>query len=56
MLEITWGGNEPLDLGDGTTRTWLEDGEKVTVTASAPGASGGRISLGEVTGRVLPAR
>ena len=56
LLELTWGGTEPLDLGNGTTRTWLEDGDEVTITASAPGADGGRISLGEVTGRVLPAR
>jgi fumarylacetoacetase len=56
LLELTWGGTEPLTLPDGTTRTWLEDGDEVTITASAPGPGGGRISFGEVTGRVLPAR
>jgi fumarylacetoacetase len=43
-------------LADGSTRTFLEDGDVVTITATAPGADGGRICLGEVTGRVVPAR
>ena len=51
FLELSWGGREPF--GDG--RTFLEDGDVVTLRASAPGALGGRIALGEVTGRVLPA-
>jgi fumarylacetoacetase len=56
FIELSWGGKEPLTLADGTTRTFLEDGDVVTITATAPGASGGRISVGEVTGRVEPAR
>ena len=36
-------------------RTFLEDGDEVTLRATAPGTAGGRITLGEVTGRVLPA-
>jgi fumarylacetoacetase len=52
LLELSWGGREPF--GDG--RTFLEDGDSVTLRATAPGAAGGRIALGEVTGRVLPAR
>jgi fumarylacetoacetase len=56
FLELSWGGEEPLALADGTTRTFLEDGDVVTITATAPGTAGGRISLGEVTGRVEPAR
>ncbi|MBM7804458.1 fumarylacetoacetase [Geodermatophilus bullaregiensis] len=55
FIELSWGGTEPLTLPDGTTRTFLEDGDVVTLTASAPGTAGGRISLGEVTGRVEPA-
>ena len=51
----TWGGTEPLTLADGSTRTFLADGDTATLTATAPGASGGRIALGEVTGRVEPA-
>jgi fumarylacetoacetase len=55
LLELTWGGREELDLGDGSTRTWLEDGDTVTIRGSAPAAGGGRLPLAEVTGRVLPA-
>jgi fumarylacetoacetase len=53
LLELSWGGAEPLTLADGTTRTFLEDGDVVTISATAPGADGGRIALGEVTGTVL---
>ncbi|WP_127504012.1 fumarylacetoacetase [Actinoplanes solisilvae] len=55
FIELSWGGAEPLTLADGTTRTFLEDGDVVTITATAPGAGGTRISLGEVTGTVQPA-
>ena len=53
LIEISWGGTEPLALADGTTRTFLEDGDEVTVRGTAPGTDGSRISLGEVTGRVV---
>ena len=51
FLELSWGGKEPFADG----RTFLEDGDVVTLRATAPGALDGRIALGEVTGRVLPA-
>ena len=51
FLELSWGGTEPF----GNDRTFLEDGDTVTLRATAPGASGGRIGFGEVTGRILPA-
>jgi fumarylacetoacetase len=54
FIELSWGGKEPLRLPDGTTRTFLEDGDVVTITATAPGAGSTRISLGEVTGRIEP--
>jgi fumarylacetoacetase len=56
LIELAEGGAEPLVLADGTTRTFLEDGDVVTITATAPGADGGCISFGEVTGRVTPTR
>lgn len=56
FLELTWGGAEPVTLADGTTRTFLADGDTVSITATAPGADGTRIGFGEVTGTVLPAR
>ena len=55
LLELTWNGAEPLTLPDGGTRTFLEDRDVVTITATAPGTAGGRIGLGEVTGTVHPA-
>ena len=55
LLELSWNGAEPLTLADGSTRTFLEDGDEVTIAGTAPGAAGGRICLGEVTGRVRPA-
>ncbi|MCW2533284.1 MAG: fahA [Blastococcus sp.] len=56
LIELSWGGQEPLALPDGSTRTFLEDGDVVTLTAAAPGPDGTRIGFGEVTGRVEPAR
>ncbi|MDQ6687808.1 MAG: fumarylacetoacetase [Actinomycetota bacterium] len=50
FLELSWGGTEPF--GDG--HTFLRDGDVVTLRATAPGAYGGRIALGEVTGTVVP--
>lgn len=55
FIELSWGGTEPLALADGSTRTFLEDGDTVTLTATAPGPGGGRIAFGEVTGRIEPA-
>jgi fumarylacetoacetase len=52
FLELCWGGQEPLADG----RTFLRDGDTVTLRASAPGTLGGRIALGEVTGTVVPGR
>ncbi|MEV1144425.1 fumarylacetoacetase [Micromonospora sp. NPDC049799] len=56
FLELSWGGTEPVKLSDGATRTFLSDGDTVTITATAPGPDGTTIALGEVTGTILPAR
>jgi fumarylacetoacetase len=55
LLELTRNGAAPLSLADGSSRAFLEDGDEVTIAGTAPGAAGGRICLGEVTGRVRPA-
>jgi fumarylacetoacetase len=55
FLELSWGGREPFTAG-GRERTFLEDGDEVVLRYTAPGTSGGRIALGEVAGRVVPAR
>ncbi len=56
FLELTWGGRDPVSLADGSTRTFLEDGDEVVLTATAPGRLGARITLGEVRGRIEPVR
>jgi fumarylacetoacetase len=53
LLELTRGGQDPLRLPDGSTRTYLQDGDTVDITATAPGPSGARIGLGTVSGTVL---
>jgi fumarylacetoacetase len=52
LLELSWGGTEPFAGG----HTFLEDGDEVVLRYSAPGTGGGRITLGEVAGRIEPAR
>lgn len=54
LLEITWGGQEPLVLEDGTQRKFLEDGDSVSLAGWAQGA-GYRIGFGTCTGTILPA-
>src|SRR3712207_7133087 len=36
FIELSWGGKEPLTLSDGSTLTFLEDGDVVVLTATAP--------------------
>ncbi|WP_018654401.1 fumarylacetoacetase [Actinomadura flavalba] len=55
FLELTWGGEEPIVVA-GEERTFLRDGDEVVLTATAPGPDGTRVGLGEVRGRVRPAR
>jgi fumarylacetoacetase len=47
LLELSWNGEEPIALADGSTRTFLEDGDEVVLRAER---------LGEVRGRIEPAR
>ncbi len=52
MLELSWNGRDPVVLAGGASRTWLEDGDEVVMTATAPARDGGRVALGEVRGRI----
>ncbi|GAA3725649.1 fumarylacetoacetase [Salinactinospora qingdaonensis] len=52
LLELSWGGAEPVGLTDGSTRSFLADGDTVTLSGWARGMAGGAISLGEVVGTV----
>jgi fumarylacetoacetase len=54
LLERTWKGTKPLVLPNGETRTFLRDGDSVTMSATARGA-GYAIGFGEVEGTIVPA-
>ncbi|WP_420564831.1 fumarylacetoacetase [Thalassobaculum sp.] len=54
LLEMTWGGKEPLTLADGSVRSFIEDGDTLTLRGHAQG-DGYRIGFGDCTGTVLPA-
>ena len=56
LLELTQAGERPLTLPDGSTRAYLEDGDTVVVRAWAGGDGRPLVSLGEVSGTVLPTR
>ena len=55
LLELTWRGERPLHLPGGITRTFLRDGDRLTLTGWAQG-DGFRVGFGEATGVVVPAR
>ncbi len=55
MLELSWKGTDPIQLPNGEERTFLEDGDKVTMTGYAD-TDDYRIGFGEVTGKILPAK
>ncbi|WP_310621644.1 fumarylacetoacetase [Flexibacterium corallicola] len=54
LLELSWGGKDPLRLEGGETRSFIEDGDTLTLTGWAEG-DGYRIGFGECTGKILPA-
>jgi fumarylacetoacetase len=55
MLELSWKGTDPIEFPNGETRTFLEDGDEVTMTGYAD-TYDYRIGFGEVTGKILPAK
>ena len=54
MLELSWKGTKPLDLGEGVTRKFLQDGDEVIMTGYCQG-NGYRVGFGECRGKILPA-
>ncbi len=54
LLELSWGGKEPMTLDTGETRSFIEDGDTLTLKGSAKG-DGFTIGFGDCTGTVLPA-
>ena len=55
FIELTWGGKEPVQVGS-ARRTFLEDGDEIVLSATAPGPGGVRIGFGEARGRILPSK
>lgn len=55
LIELTAGGKHPIQLPNGESRTWLEDGDTVILKGwcEKPGAA--RIGFGECVGTLLPA-
>jgi fumarylacetoacetase len=54
MLELTWNGQKPIRLNDGTERKFIEDGDVVTMRGYAE-RNGVRIGFGECTGSIVTA-
>ena len=55
LIELAGNGATPLTLADGTTRSWLADGDTLAISGWAPGADGTRLGWGEVSGTIHPA-
>ena len=55
MLERTWRGTEPVKIGDGTERRFLQDGDEVTITGWCEAPGHPRIGFGQCRGVVTPA-
>jgi len=55
LLEATQGGKTPITLPDGTTRTFLQDGDEIILRGYA-GAADARVDFGECRSKVLPAK
>lgn len=53
LMEISRGGKQPLTLQSGETRSFLEDGDELTLRAWCEADGAVRIGLGECVGRVV---
>ncbi|MEO6972547.1 MAG: fumarylacetoacetase [Rhodoferax sp.] len=54
MLELSLGGKNSIPLPNGESRTFLQDGDTLTLRGWCERAGAARIGLGEVSGTVLP--
>jgi len=55
LLELTWNGARPLALAGGATRTFIVDGDELTLAGWCQG-DGYRVGFGRCAGTILPAR
>ncbi len=56
LLELTAGGKQPVRLASGEARTFLEDGDRITLRAWCERPGHARIGFGECSGTIAPAR
>lgn len=54
MLELSWAGKKPVTLNDGSTRSFLADGDTVTMRAHCQQGNI-RVGFGEVRAQIKPA-
>jgi fumarylacetoacetase len=54
LLELSWNGQKPLTMPDGSQRTFLEDGDSIIIKGHAE-KDGVRIGFGECAGKIIPA-
>ena len=54
LLELTWRGKEPIELPNGETRRFLEDGDEIIMKGYCEREGFRRIGFGECRGRILP--
>ena len=55
LLEISQGGKQPVELPTGETRSFLDDGDEITLSAWCEAEGAVRIGFGECVGRVVAA-
>lgn len=55
MLELSWAGNHPVPLKDGSERTFLQDGDTISMKGYCE-KEGIRVGFGEVRSKLLPAK
>jgi fumarylacetoacetase len=55
LLELTWRGENPVSLADGTTRKFLQDGDDLSIRGWCQREGADRIGFGSCVGEILPA-
>ena len=53
LMEVSWAGSEPFTLDTGEIRTFIEDGDTLTLRGAAKG-DGYTIGFGDCVGQILP--
>ena len=54
LIEISWGGKNPIEFPNGDKRTFLEDGDSVIMSGVCKG-NGYNVGFGTCEGTILPA-